>query len=257
MDYHSESQALDREILGVINAWHQHGAELTQGEFNDLALRLFDYQLRYNAPYARYCERLGVTRDAFPASWEAIPAIPAPAFKEATLATFDARDAALTFETSGTTDGRPGRHYLETPALYDAALLAGFDRFMLADDATLRYFNCVPNPRESPHSSLGYMMKRVAEERGDGETGWYLRDGELLFETLKSDLRDLRRRASAGLPRGDSLRAPACARRDGGRRAAGLIAAGFADHGDRRVQRTLAHGITRGAVRTNLRPLRS
>jgi hypothetical protein len=39
MDYLSESQALDREILGVINAWHQHGVELMQGEFNDLALR--------------------------------------------------------------------------------------------------------------------------------------------------------------------------------------------------------------------------
>jgi len=126
MDYLSESQALDREILGVINAWHQHGAELKQGEFDDLALRLFDYQLRYDPRYARYCERLGVTRDAFPGSWEAIPAVPAPAFKEATLATFDVCNAALTFETSGTTDGRPGRHYLETPALYDAALLAGF-----------------------------------------------------------------------------------------------------------------------------------
>jgi hypothetical protein len=189
MDYLSESRALDREILDVINAWHRHGAELTQGEFNDLALRLFDYQLRYNAPYARYCERLGVTRDGFPASWEAVPAIPAPAFKEATLATFDARDARVSFETSGTTDGGPGRHYLETAALYDAALLAGFDRFMLADGATLRYLNCVPNPRESPHSSLGYMMKRVAKERGDGKTGWYLRDGELLFQAFKGDLR--------------------------------------------------------------------
>ena len=59
---------------------------------------------------------------------------------------------------------------------------------MLADDAALRYFNCVPNPLESPHSSLGYMMKRVAKERGDGKTGWYLRDGDLLFETLKTDL---------------------------------------------------------------------
>jgi hypothetical protein len=188
VDYHLESQELDREILDVISAWHQHGAELTQGEFNDLALRLFDYQLRYNAPYARYCERLGVTRDALPASWEAIPAVPAPAFKEATLATFDARGATVTFETSGTTDGKPGRHYLETVELYDAALLAGFDRFMLADGARLRYFNCVPNPLESPHSSLGYMMKRVAEERGAGKTGWYLRDGELLFDSFKSDL---------------------------------------------------------------------
>jgi hypothetical protein len=189
MDYSAESHALDREILDTIDAWHRHGAELEQGEFNELALRLFDYQLRYNAPYARYCERLGVTRDAFPASWEAIPAIPAPAFKEATLATFYARGAALTFETSGTTDGRPGRHYLETAALYDAALLAGFDRFMLADGAALRYLNLVPNPREARHSSLGYMMKRVADERGDGKTGWYLRDGELLFEAFKGDLR--------------------------------------------------------------------
>ncbi len=188
MDYSTESQALDREILGVINAWHHDGIELKQGEFDDLALRLFDYQLRYNVPYARYCERLGVTRDAFPASWEAIPAVPAPAFKEAALTTFDPAVAALIFETSGTTDGKPGRHYLETPALYDAALLAGFDRFMLGDGVALRYFNCVPNPLESPHSSLGYMMKRVAEERGDGKAGWYLRDGELLFETLKSDL---------------------------------------------------------------------
>jgi hypothetical protein len=188
LDYFTESQALDREILGVINAWHRHGIELTQGEFNDLALRLFDYQLRYNAPYARYCERLGITRDDPPASWEAIPAVPAPAFKEAKLTTFDSAAAALVFETSGTTDGKPGRHYLETPALYDAALLAGFDRFMLADGVALRYFNCVPNPRESPHSSLGYMMKRVAEERGDGKSAWYLRDGELLFDWLKRDL---------------------------------------------------------------------
>ena len=188
MDYSAESQALDREILGIIGAWHRRGTGLAQGEFNDLALRLFDYQLRYNAPYARYCERLGITQANPPASWEAIPAVPAPAFKDATLATFDARDAAVSFETSGTTDGKPGRHYLETTGLYDAALLAGFDRFMLADDAALRYFNCVPNPLESPHSSLGYMMKRVAKERGDGKTGWYLRDGDLLFETLKTDL---------------------------------------------------------------------
>ena len=44
--------------------------------------------------------------------------------------------------------------YLETPALYDAALLAGFDRFVLADGARLRYFNLVPNPpkRRIPRS---------------------------------------------------------------------------------------------------------
>jgi hypothetical protein len=154
--------------------------------FNDLALRLFEYQLRYNEPYARYCARLHMTE---PQSWEEIPAVPAAAFKEAALTTFDARATALVFETSGTTQGAPGRHYMETPALYDAALLAGFDRFVLTGGPRLRYLNLVPNLRQRPHSSLGYMMAAVAAQRGDDRTGWYLRDDELLVDVFETDLR--------------------------------------------------------------------
>ena len=158
MSYEAEARALDSEILAAIAAWHRRGEELEERAFNDLALRIFAHQLRYNQPYARYCERLGVTPDSLPPSWEAIPAVPAPAFKEAAITTFDPAGAQLVFETSGTTAARSGRHYLESSALYDAALLAGFDRFVLQDDAALRYLNLVPNPQESPHSSLGYMM---------------------------------------------------------------------------------------------------
>jgi hypothetical protein len=184
--YESESQALDAEILGTIEAWHRRGEALSDEGFNALALRLFAYQLRYNAPYARYCKRLGLTS---PPSWEQIPGVPAAAFKEAALATFDARHAALTFETSGTTRGVGGLHYMETSSLYDAALLAGFDRFVLADGARLRYFNLLPNPAERKRSSLGYMMARVAGERGDGHAGWYLRGDELLVDAFEGDLR--------------------------------------------------------------------
>ncbi len=154
--------------------------------FDDLALRLFAYQLRYNGPYARYCARLGMTA---PTTWEAIPAVPAAAFKEAALTTFDPKDAALTFETSGTTRGAGGLHHMETSELYDASLLAGFDRFVLRDGARLRYLNLVPNPAERPRSSLGYMMARVSERRGDGQTGWYLRGDALLVDELEQDLR--------------------------------------------------------------------
>jgi Acyl-protein synthetase, LuxE len=185
MTYVTESQALDSEILTVIEAWHQRGETLSDDAFNDLALRLFAYQLRYNAPYARYCERLGLTS---PPTWEQIPGVPAAAFKEAALTTFDPRDAALTFETSGTTRGIGGLHYMETTALYDAALAAGFDRFVLADGARLRYFNLVPNPAERERSSLGYMMARVAEARGDGRAKWYLRNDELFAGEFEADL---------------------------------------------------------------------
>lgn len=188
MSYEAESQALDREILSVIRRWHRDRTVLSDADFDDLALRLWAYQCRYNAPYAAYCERLGVTHASPPASWEAIPAVAAPSFRSARIATFDG-PAAVVFETSGTTTGQPGRHYLESTALYDAALLAGFDHFILADTARLRYFNLVPNPAQWAHSSLGYMMQRVAASRGDRETGWYLDDGALQYDAFIEDVR--------------------------------------------------------------------
>ena len=187
-EYREESNALDQDLLQVIHAWHKHGTYLSDDDFNHLALRVFAYQLRYNAPYARYCATLGISSQGLPARWEDIPAVPTTAFKDATLATFDSSCAKLAFETSGTTQGRGGVHYMETTALYDAVLLAGFDRFMLPDRAALRYFNIVPNPAERPQSSLGYMMAKVSNDRGDGNTGWYVNGDDLLVHAFVTGL---------------------------------------------------------------------
>ena len=188
-DYETEARDLDAEILAVIGAWNSEGRSLDDAAFNALALRIFAHQLRYNERYAQYCAQLGVALEAMPASWEGIPGVPAAAFKEAALSTFDPARAALAFETSGTTGRTPGRHYMETTALYDAVLLGGFDRFMLPDGARLRYFNLVPDPLERPQSSLGYMMARVSAHRGTGDTGWYQRGDSLDVDSLIRDLR--------------------------------------------------------------------
>jgi hypothetical protein len=102
--------------------------------------------------------------------------VPAAAFKDAVLATFDTREAELVFHTSGTTAQSAGKHYFERAALYDAALLAGFDCYLLPDRMRLRFLHLVPNPRTAPHSSLGYMMGHVSVLRGDGEAGWFFDD---------------------------------------------------------------------------------
>jgi hypothetical protein len=188
LTYAAESHALDAEILGVIDKWHRVNVTLDDTAFDALALALFDYQSRYNEPYARYCAAIGFGESS-PRSWREIPAVPAGAFKEAALATFDSAYAALVFETSGTSAGRPGRHYLESPALYDAALLASFDRFMLPDGARPRFLNLVPNPGESPHSSLGYMMGEVSRRRGRGESGWYVRGDAIALDAFVDDVR--------------------------------------------------------------------
>ncbi|MBD5604501.1 MAG: hypothetical protein IAI48_05360 [Candidatus Eremiobacteraeota bacterium] len=171
-----EARTLDDAFLGIVADWSRGGIGCDEARFDELARATFAYQLARNEPYARYAASLGVDAAHPPGSWREIPGVPSGAFKDATIATFDVSRAELEFHTSGTTAERTGRHYIERAALYDAALLAAFDRFMLPDRPQLRFLNLVPNPRLRPHSSLGYMMGNVAVLRGDGKTEYFLGD---------------------------------------------------------------------------------
>lgn len=182
-----EAAALDRRILEAIGRW-----DIDEPSFDSLARDLFLHQVRYNAPYAAFASACGYHERRLPRSWRDIPAVPSLAFKESVMTTFEPARAVAAFHTSGTTAATSGRHLFEQTslALYDAALLAGFDRFMLDGNASLRlrYFLLVP-ARET--SSLGYMMRRVAEERGDGHGNSYLdENGDVLdVERFADDMR--------------------------------------------------------------------
>ena len=175
-DPEREARTLDARFLAIVADWTRGGTGCDEAAFDALARDELAYQLANNEPYARFAESCGVTLERLPASWREIPAVPSAAFKEATLATFDVRRAECEFHTSGTTAQTSGKHYLARAALYDAALSAGFERFMLADGARLRYLLLVPNPRYRPHSSLGYMMGHLAGLRGEGRTAYFLDD---------------------------------------------------------------------------------
>ncbi|GAC1560303.1 MAG: coenzyme F390 synthetase [Vulcanimicrobiaceae bacterium] len=167
---------LDERFLAMVRAYAATGVGPDEAQFDALARETFAYQYATNAPYRAYAQSRGVGDPHAPRTWREVPAVPASAFKDATLATFDIARRELEFHTSGTTADRSGKHYVERAALYDASLLAGFDRFMLADRAKLRYLQLVPNPRNRPHSSLGYMMGHVAVLRGDGKAAYFLDD---------------------------------------------------------------------------------
>ncbi len=173
----ARSRELDDAFLAIVADWARGGVGCDEARFDELARTTCAYQVACNPPYARYAATLGIDLARPPATWRDIPAVPASAFKDATLATCSPEAAELTFLTSGTTAAIPGKHYIEHARLYDAALLAGFDRFMLADHAKLRYLNFVPNPRLRAHSSLGYMMGHVSVLRGDGKAQYFLDDG--------------------------------------------------------------------------------
>ena len=170
----TDAAALDARILAAIAAY-----ALDDAAFLALARDIVAYQLRTNAPFAAFAAAQGITPERVPVRLQDLPAVPAAAFKEARLATFPPAETAVWFETSGTTQGRGGRHEMPGTRLYDAALLATFDRMVLSGRGRLRYLLLVPDPRVQPHSSLGHMMATIARERGDGADVWLLQGDAL------------------------------------------------------------------------------
>jgi hypothetical protein len=194
---------LDEQIVACIGAWARGESGCDAARYEQLALDICAYQLATNPPYARFAATQGISPARLPQALAEIPAVPAAAFKDATLATFDVRRAELEFHTSGTSGAQAGRHFFERAALYDASLLAAFDRFMLPDRRTLRFLNLVPNARYRPHSSLGYMVGHVSVLRGDGRAGWFLNEdapgGELALD-VDAFARELRAAIAAAQP---------------------------------------------------------
>jgi len=185
--------ALDARILAAIAAY-----ALDDDAFLALALDLFAYQIAHSAPYAAYARGCGFDAARMPRRVEEIPAVPASAFKEQRLGDLSAGTRRALVRNQGTTRRGAADATSSTPRpLYEAALLASFDRMMLGDAQRLRYLLLVPEPRERPHSSLGFMMDVVARRRGDGEHGWYAHDDLLDVERF---LDDAQRACAEGVP---------------------------------------------------------
>jgi len=193
------TRALDDAFIDMVADWREGGIGCDDALFEAHALALYAYQLERNEPYRRYAASLGFDVTHGPKSWREIPAVPASAFKDAALATFDLAEAELVFHTSGTSAEQTGKHYVEHARLYDASLLAGFDRFMLADRKKLRYLNLVPNPRWQTHSSLGYMMGHVSVLRGEGKAAYFLAPATPLGEGSEVDVAGFTRALDAAI----------------------------------------------------------
>ena len=147
----AEYRELEARILAAIRD------DLSEAEFDALALAVFDFQRRWNAPYGKLCATLPV-----PKTWREIPAVPQSAFKRFRLSV--APDAVTkTFRTSGTTGEGFGEHHFIDTRLYEAAVRAGWQRLVLPRNAWPMIL--APPPQDAPHSSLAHMLGALA---GDG-----------------------------------------------------------------------------------------
>ncbi len=181
---------LDGAVLEWLRepAWHEDEAR-----FGSLSLRAFEYQYEHCEPYQRFCAAQGVSpRDI--ERWQDVPAVPAGAFKELRIASFDPTSDAKIFRTSGTATSRRGALHLDTLELYETSLLATLRALLFADiegaqRTTLRIL--ASSPAETPDSSLSHMFGRLLEAHGDSNSGYDVRAGKLdtdgLLRALETD----------------------------------------------------------------------
>ena len=128
--------------------------DFLEEEFDALALDIHAFQRRHNAPFARWCDTLPE-----PETWREIPAVPQAMFKRFRLSCFPAKLTPVTFRTSGTTGETRGEHHFADTALYEASILAGWQRLRLPK---LPALFLAQRPDEMPDSSLTHMFGVLA-----------------------------------------------------------------------------------------------
>jgi hypothetical protein len=149
---------LEARLLEGVEPW-------TEAEFDRRAFEVFRHQFETCETYRAFCLRRGVEPGSV-TSWEDVPAVPATAFKYFDFISGPAPDDALSFLTSGTTQGagQRGRHVVIRPELYRASLLAPFEAALFPEGPDpIPFLSLIPSPHEAPSSSLSFMVGAAAE----------------------------------------------------------------------------------------------
>ncbi len=149
--------------------------------FEDLALNVFRFQYEQNEVYQQYCNAINIQPSAI-TSIDKIPFLPIGFFKtkEITTTTFD---AAIIFESSGTTGTVNGKHFVKDVLLYKQSFLKTFSTFL---GAVNKYciVGLLPSYLEREHSSLVWMVNELIKRSGNAKSGFYLYDVEKLKDVL-------------------------------------------------------------------------
>jgi len=177
---------LEAELLAFIGGGIDSPGD--PAEFDALALRLFEYQFRCNAPYRTFCQRRGRTPDGV-SHWREIPPVPIAAFKHAELVCESPARAVACFRSSGTTNpGQRSQHFHPSLAVYDLNATLNFAAHLLPDHSRLPFAVLFPPPGELPHSSLAYWLGLMVRRFGEPGSDWFIRDDRLDAEALASTL---------------------------------------------------------------------
>jgi phenylacetate-coenzyme A ligase PaaK-like adenylate-forming protein len=152
--------------------------------FGITAIELFKYQYAHNELYRQYCDALHIAVDTVKDVTE-IPFLPISFFKTHQVLTAPASggEAALIFESSGTTGENTSRHYVWDKQVYETSLLQGFEQFY-GQPSDYAILALLPSYLERTNASLVYMAKTLMAASGHAANGFYIDEWEVLQQKI-------------------------------------------------------------------------
>lgn len=155
--------------------------QVTENNFEDLALRIFRFQYEQNAFYRQYCNAININAGHIN-TLEQIPFLPIQFFKSHKISSWKFEHAVI-FESSGTTGSVNSKHFVKDTSIYEESFLKTFEQFY-GDVKTYAIIGLLPSYLERKNSSLVWMVNELIKRSQHPQSGFYLYD----FEKLKAVL---------------------------------------------------------------------
>lgn len=151
--------------------------------FNDLAYALFKFQYENNDLYRTYVNTLHIDRSTIK-NIQDIPFLPIRFFKTHEIKT-GKFEPEIVFESSGTTQTIPSRHFIKDTSLYEKSFREGFELFY-GEIEEFVILGLLPSYLGRKNSSLVYMVSDFIKKSKYSESGFYLDDHEKLYLQLQN-----------------------------------------------------------------------
>ena len=161
---------------------------VNEGNFQDLALEVFQFQYQHNSIYRTYVDMLKFNPQEINKLPD-IPFLPIRFFKTHRVKTTDF-EPAYEFQSSGTTQTITSQHFIKDIELYRQSFTKGFELFY-GPVENWCIIGLLPSYLESKpasasrHSSLVFMVGELIRKSGHKQSGFYLYEYEKLQDTLK------------------------------------------------------------------------
>ena len=176
------STLIDLENILKVNA----------SDFENIALRVFNFQYARNPVYRQYCDALRLdVRTVI--SMDKVPFLPISFFKSHEVFIGDSQSIAarsqqiaasdLVFESSGTTGELTSRHYVRDASIYERSLLAGFEQFY-GDPSQYAILALLPSYLERKNASLVHMAQVLMQHSAHPDNGFYINEWDQLHNLI-------------------------------------------------------------------------